>query len=394
MANIFMANYTSYRRENRGRRSAEALATVGHRVVYLACQEPGGPYKETVAGVEVLAYPLRKKKPDSAREYIVEYVKFFLIIFLHLTLHPLRYDLIHICNMPDFLTLGALMPRILGRPVIHDVHDIMPDIYQNKFNVAQTQWVVRILRVQLWMAARFASHILVADPNQKHRVMSVGIPRQKITIILNLPDERIFAPRQPLPLKGPDEPFVMVYHGTLSHRLGLDVAIRAVAKLSSRIQNLRFRVIGGGEELEKLIKLHEVLKLQRIVWFSMGYVPLEEIPDLICDADIAVVPLRDIVATETMLPVKLMEYAFVGIPVVVTKTSLIQQFFDDTMVRFAESDNVDSFAEAIYDMYNHQDKRVQYWRRCKEKFTERYRWAEHKRCYFSIVNRLLGLKAN
>ena len=53
--------------------------------------------------------------------YMLDYALFFLMIMLHLLRHPLRYRLVHINNMPDFLVLATWLPRLLGRPVIHDV---------------------------------------------------------------------------------------------------------------------------------------------------------------------------------------------------------------------------------------------------------------------------------
>jgi glycosyltransferase involved in cell wall biosynthesis len=294
--------------------------------------------------------------------------------------------------MPDFLVLGALVPRLFGKPVIHDVHDIMADIYQDKFDVPEKHWIIRVLRLQVIMAAKFATHVLTADPMQKERLMSLGVPDEKITVVLNLPDESIFAPRNSLPRKSAEEPFIIVYHGTLSHRLGIDIGLRAVALLRDRIPYFKFRIIGGGEELENLMALSNELGLQDIVWFSGGYVSLEEVPKLIYDADLGVVPLRDIPATETMLPTKLMEYAFIGIPAVATKTSLILKFFDETMVRFAASEDVKSLAEAIYDLYAHSEKREQYRQTCNEKFTAKYRWAEHRKRYLDIVVRLVNTK--
>src|SRR5262245_54206694 len=133
MATILMAAYTNYRRDPRVKREAEALVEAGHRVVFLASRQPDQPNREEIAGVEVIKVPTLNADRTSMLFYMLDYALFFLWIMLHLFRHPLRYGLVHVNNMPDFLVLATWLPRLLGRPVIHDVHDLMPELYLEKF---------------------------------------------------------------------------------------------------------------------------------------------------------------------------------------------------------------------------------------------------------------------
>lgn len=72
--------------------------------------------------------------------------------------------------------------------------------------------------------------MITVEDRLKDILSERGIPREKIHILMNLPDVRIFTKRDMLLSKPQDAPFVMVYHGTLARRLGLDTAIEAVAK--------------------------------------------------------------------------------------------------------------------------------------------------------------------
>jgi hypothetical protein len=128
MALIFIAAYTNYRRDPRVKREAEALVDAGHKVVFLARRQPGEPNRETIAGVEIIKTIGLKNKCTSFLEYMIDYILFFFMIFVHLLLHPLRYQLIHINNMPDFLVFATCLQRLFGVPVIHDVHDLMPEL--------------------------------------------------------------------------------------------------------------------------------------------------------------------------------------------------------------------------------------------------------------------------
>jgi len=389
MAFVMMAAYTNYRRDPRVKREAEALVEAGHRVIFLARRQPSEPNREMIAGVEVIKTPGLKNKCTSFTEYLIDYGLFFFLIALHLLRHPLRYRLIHINNMPDFLVFATWLPRLLGRPVIHDIHDLMPELYLEKFTTGEKHWVIRALETQERWAGKFASVVLTVEERLKDILAERGIPRDKIYVLMNLPDERIFAPRPPLAPKSSDAPFVLVYHGTLARRLGLDIAIEAVSKARDMIPRLELRIIGAGEERDRLIALRDRLDLQEIVTFSDGFVPVEQIPALLQDADVGLIPLRIHSGTDIMLPTKLLEYVSVGIPCIVPKTGTITRYFDEEMVRFFEAENSDSLAEAIIDLYRDPANRILLARQATERFGKIYHWSEHKNAYTQLVERLL-----
>jgi len=388
MATILMAAYTNYRRDPRVKREAECL--VGHRVVFLARRQPGEPHRETVAGVEVIKTRGLKNTKTSALVYMIDYGIFFLSITLHLLCHPLRYRLVHINNMPDFLVFAAWLPRLLGRPVILDVHDLMPELYAEKFGSEEKKnALIRVLGFQERWAGRFASAVLTVEERLKTILSGRGIRGDKIHVLMNLPNERIFAPRPGPATKAEGSPFVVVYHGTLARRLGLDVAIEAAAKARARIPRLELRIIGAGEERAPLIEQRDRLGLQGVVTFSDGFVPVEKIPAMIADADVGLIPLRISGGTDIMLPTKLLEYVSTGIPCITPKTGTIARYFDEHMVQFFEAENVDSLAEAIVALYQNPQRRAALAEQATERFGRTYRWSEHKKLYVRLVDDLI-----
>ncbi len=390
MATVLMAAYTNYSRDPRVRREAEALVEEGHRVVFIARGQPGQPRRETIMGVDVRRTRARSHKPDSVAAYLADYLLFFLQICAHMTAHPLRYRLIHVSNMPDFLVLAAWLPRALGVPVIHDVHDPMPELYMEKFHVGARHWVIRLLASQEWMAGRFATQVLTVEERLKDVLSQRGIPRNKISVLFNLPDERIFAPPREPRTRRPGAPFVLAYHGTLAHRLGLDIAVEAMPVLCERIPDIELRIIGDGEAREELARRAADLGVASRVAFSDGFVPVEEIPYRLADVDVGVIPMRISSATELMLPTKLLEYVQMGIPCVVPRTQTIMRYFDAAMVQFFDADDPTSFAGAVEDLYAHPDKRLELGQAAWMGFGAKYRWNEHKRVYTNLVERLLA----
>lgn len=390
MANVFMAAYTNYRRDPRVKREAEALVESGHHVVFLARRQHGEPNHETISGVHVIKTIGLKGKCTSFIEYMIDYAIFFFMIFLHLLRNPFRYQLIHINNMPDFLVFAACLPRLFGIPVIHDIHDLMPEIYAEKFSSGEKHWIVSLLKLQERWAGNFASAVMTVEDRLKDILSDRGISREKIHVLMNLPDDRIFAKRDTPPPKSKTAPFVMVYHGTLARRLGLDIAIEAVQKAKGSIPLMEFRIIGAGEERDALIALRDRLGLQDVVKFSEGFVPVEQIPAMIQDSDVGLIPLRISSGTDIMLPTKLLEYVTIGIPCIVPKTGTISRYFKEDMVQYFEAENVDSLADAIITLYRNPDKRIAQSKNATERFANNYNWSEHKKVYTCLVEQLIG----
>ena len=384
-----MAAYTNYRRDPRVRREAEALTDAGHQVVFFASRQAGEPNRETISGVDVIkTFGLRNHR-NSIVVYILDYLLFFSSLFFHLLIRPRRYALIHINNMPDFLVFAAVVPRLLGVPVIHDVHDLMPELFEEKFHSSNRRYIVEALKVQERWAGAFASAVLTVEEGLKEILAKRGIRRDKIQVLMNLPDDKIFSQMTPRTRRCAETPFVLVYHGTLARRLGLDIAIQAVTKARVSIPNIQFRIIGDGEERANLVALRNRLGLQTVVTFSPGFVPVHEVPTMISDADVGVIPLRVSSGTDVMLPTKLLEYVSMGIPCVVPRTSTIARYFDEEMVAFFEAEDSDSLAQALVALHLDPPRRIALANEATKRFGSIYNWSRHKRIYVDLVNRLL-----
>lgn len=390
MATILMAAYTNYRRDPRVRREAEALVDAGHRVRFLACRQAGEPARETIAGVDVVKVPGLRHGRRSAIGYLLDYAAFFVALAAHLTWSARRYDLVHVNNMPDFLVFAAWLPRLLGRPVIHDVHDLMPEIYEEKFGVPATHALVRALRLQERWAVRFASAVLTVEERLRATLASrAGVPPAKVHVLMNLPDDRRFARRASPPAHG-RERFVVVYHGTLARRLGLDLAIEAAARVRDRIPGLELRIVGAGEERGALLDLRARLGLESAVTFSEGFVPVERIPETIADADVAVIPLRACSGTDVMLPTKLLEYVATGIPCIVPRTCTIGRYFDEDMVEYFTAGDVGALADALLRLYASPERRSALAANAHARFGAKYAWSTHRQVYVQLVDSLLA----
>src|SRR5205085_4294156 len=104
-----------------------------------------------------------------------------------------RYDVIHVHNMPDFLVFCALVPKLLGAKIILEVQDVSPELMAAKAKGRLLRGV--ILRLAAWqerLSAAFAHHVITVGEPFARLLLKRGIPPEKLTIILNSADPKLF----------------------------------------------------------------------------------------------------------------------------------------------------------------------------------------------------------
>lgn len=92
-----------------------------------------------------------------------------------------------------------------------------------------------------------------------------------------------------------------------------------------------------------------------------------------------------------MLPVKLLEYAALGIPVIAARLRTIEHYFDQSCLRFFDPGDSDDLACAIDDLYRSPARR----RRLAEnarRIMEIVNWQNQRECYYAAIDSVLGAR--
>jgi glycosyltransferase involved in cell wall biosynthesis len=180
---------------------------------------------------------------------------------------------------------------------------------------------------------------------------------------------------------------VLVHHGSLVHRYGADLAVRAVARLRERIPTLHLRLYGDGDLRPTLVALIDELHIADRVTLHPDYVPLDALLPLLAAADAAIVPHRADAFTHTILPNKLMEYLALGLPTVVTRTRTVQWHIPEDAVDYCEPNDVDALAEAIERLWSDPPHRRELAARALA-FSNAHSWTDAAGVYCSDVDEL------
>lgn len=375
--------------ETRVQRQAQALIRGGHVVDVICLWEGWEPDVEIIDGITVYRLPVRRKRSNAASGQLCEYLNFFVRAGIKLThLHAEhRYHTVQVHNLPDFLVFATFVPKLAGARVILDLHDLMPEFYSARSGSGMQSADVRFIALQESLACRFADHVITVTEPWRQTLIARGVPAHKVSVVMNVADDAIFHPAARVNPRRNNGHFNLIYHGNLSRRYGLDLAIRAVGLARNRIPALHLVLHGGGEAADELRALASQLDLNDCVTFSTDGVPTQELPALISRGDVGVVPYRSDVFTDGILPTKLMEYVALGLPVIAARTSAIRTYFGDNMVEFFSPNDPVDLARCIVTLYENPERRRQLVQ-CSEEFVRQYSWSQIASEYVNLIDGL------
>jgi glycosyltransferase involved in cell wall biosynthesis len=385
---ICMVAYSPYETDNRVRRYAETLAKRGDQVDVIALsRDRSSPRVEEIDGVTVYRVQHRDHNERSKWTYAWRLWGFLLRSSRALTrLHARnRYDVIHIHNMPDFLVFAAWYPKVTGSKLILDVHDVVPELFANKFHSRFKSIYVRLLKEIERLSAGFVDHVIVSNHLWHKTVVARSIAEPRCSVLINHVDPAMFA-RQAKTRA--DEKFIILFPGSLQWHQGVDIAIKAFARVREEAPQAEFHIYcgSGGVMQEPLRQLVRQLGLEEGVRF-MPSVPLDQMAQVIANADLGVVPKRADSFGNEAYSTKIMEFMSQGVPVVVSRTKIDEFYFEEGVVHFFHSGDSQAMAEAILDVIQNRDLRESLARRGYE-YVKLHGWDQKKGEYLDLIDSL------
>lgn len=362
-------------------RDAQALVADGFQVDVVCLRGPEQKARERLDGVGIYRLPIAKRRAGLLR-YLFEYLAFFLLTFVVLTVLSLRrrYRAVEVDSMPDFLIFAALTPKILGAKVVLYLFECMPELFEDSFGLSHKHPVVRLLRLIERYASRFADHVIYCGPGYRDIQESrAGKPMQS-SVVLNVPVEDIFAPEKVTPPRADlnGEPLRIITHGSLLERYGISTIIRAVRLLAEEIPRLEVTIAGDDEQRGALEQETRELGVERLVTFT-GRVPHEKVVDLIARADIGVAAFRP----DWMLSNKLFEYLAMQRPVVHSATKFTMDFCQNDEVLFFTAGDERELAERLLWLYHNPKERLAMVTRASQLY-EKCRWGVMRESYLDV----------
>jgi glycosyltransferase involved in cell wall biosynthesis len=410
---VGMLSYSFFERDNRVLRYAKALAERGDFISVLSLgqdssdspppedsiqkAEAGGSSDSDLNGYPrapidfaqgIRLYHVQSRRRDEKRasDFLKRVLNFcWKSQKLLRELHRLRrFDVIHVHNVPDFIIFSAWFPKWHGTRLILDLHDLLPEFYESKFRVGAQSLFFMALQQCERLSCRFADHVIVSNHLWMEKVAARSSDPQRTTTFVNHVDEHLFQPREFVEIL--DRP-LLIFPGGLHPHQGVDLAIRAFAIVLKKHPQAEFHIVGDGPEKDALARLIAELKLEgRVRLFPP--VPLNQVPALLSQAHVGVVPkLADGFGNEAY-STKIMEFMAAGLPVIASRTRIDEYYFGNGEVYFFKSGDELEMANAIDVVISDTTLRRRLVERGLE-YSRQHGWKQKSQEYIHLVDDLV-----
>jgi glycosyltransferase involved in cell wall biosynthesis len=346
-----MIVHAYYEEDPRVRREAESLVAAGRPVLVLSLKRPELPAEDVLQGVHVRRLDEQRHQGAALGTYLREYVSFLVrsgwtAVKLH---RRHRFGLVQVHSLPDFLVFAALPLRLVGVPVVLDLHEAMPEFFVTRFPRAANPISHRLLLLQERLSMAFATHVITVNEAFGDRLRQLGLHDDKLSIVINSPSlGRFDAGRHPQRVFREDGMLKLVYTGALTPTYELDVTFHAIARIAAARPDLdvRLDLYGRGDSDEELRALAAELGLRGRITFH-GRIPIDDVPAALAAADIGIAPTRLDRFTAMTISGKIYEYGAMGKPVVASRLPLVERTFPDGTVVTYEPGDAEGLASAI-----------------------------------------------
>jgi glycosyltransferase involved in cell wall biosynthesis len=389
---VAMVTFSPFPADPRPRRAVEALLREGMSVELICLQDGNMPRREKRDRLDITRLPIKNRR-GGFLSYLYQYSSFLIISASMLAARSVMrpFDLVYVHNMPDILVVSAVIPKARGAKVILDMHDPMPELMTTIFGLKDDSFPIRILRrLEKWSMA-LSDSVLTVNIACKRIFASRSCRPEKIGIIMNSPDDELFpfrAPRSRPEAGALDERFVIMYHGSIVERNGLDLAIEALAKIRHIVPGAELRIYGRATPfLERVLDEAHKKGLKDCVTY-LGPKRLEDLVREIEQSDVGIIPNQRNAFTDINTPTRVFEYLVLGKPVIAPRTQGITDYFNPTSLFYFMAGNSDDLARAICHVYSHPTEALTAVERGQQIYLA-HKWSAERQNLVNVVRELL-----
>lgn len=315
---------------------AKALIQSGHAVHIVARNRKGLPLKEQLpeGWVHRLApLPLLGKRMSDASMFPA-FINPRWLRAIHRTARESNAELILVRDLP-LAPAAVWVGRQLRLPVVFDMAENYPAMIRSVWEAGlqrRFDWLVRnptvADRIERWVMKR-VDHTLVVVEESKQRLVAMGVPSERVTVVGNTPPIARLNSVVPR-VHSAETPLEVIYLGLLEAPRGIGVLIDAVARCRSAGVPVALTLIGEGRERQTFEQQTRTLGLGPEVVRFKGYLPNSEALKLLQSADVGVVPHRANESWNTTIPNKLFDYMAGGLAVLTSDAKPAARIVQET----------------------------------------------------------------
>lgn len=361
---------------------ARSLVGAGHAVSLFCLDLGGAPARETIDGVAIVRYPMRRAfwKKASALILTVPLYRRWFRARLPGFLRAHRIDALHVHDLP-LVAEGVRAARAAGIPLVADLHENYPaavrlyawaNRWPGRWLVSPRAWEAYEKRV-LPQADRIV--VVIEEARRRLCELGIGLDADRITVVENTVHVEEFEsfPRDAALRRRLERDFTVTYLGTFDRHRGLEAAIDAVALVRAALPEIRLVLVGTGSIERELRERARARGVADRVDFE-GWQPFARFPSYVRGSRACLIPHLKSAHTDTTIPHKLFHCMLLERPVVATDCAPIARIVRETGAGcIYPSGDAAALAKALLELRD-ADRRRAMGEAGRRAVLTRYRW--------------------
>jgi colanic acid biosynthesis glycosyl transferase WcaI len=294
---------------------------------------------------------------------------------------------------------GWWLARTKRVPFVFEVRDLWPESLAAVGMGSGNSLLHRALAKIAGFLYRHSNRVVVVTPAfQDYLVERWRVPREKISVIENGVETRLFAPetftgeaatglRRELRAEGK---FVVSYIGTMGMAHGLETIIAAAAQLRDENPEIVFLMVGEGAEKQRIAALARERGLTNLRFVDQQ--PREKIPAYICASDVCLVLLKKTDLFKTVIPTKMLEFMSCARPVILGVDGQARAILEEARAGLAiEPENSSALVNAIRYLAANRDMARQLGLNGREHVVRKFSRRQTAEEYIHVLRHVLKL---
>ena len=373
----------------------QALRDNGYDVSVICPMGPGDPARQTIDEIEIYKYPA----PSEAHG-LIGFAREFAYCWAHTARLSLQvwkdrpFHIIQACNPPDTFWALARLWKARGVRFVFDHHDLNPELFLSRFG-EPTQLIRRMeLGGLRWLERRtFRTADKIISTNESYKGVAVergGRLASDVTVVRSGPDTRRMRPVYPEQSVHKTRKFSLVYLGIMGPQDGVDLVLEVMRELVQhrRRDDVQATLLGFGDCYENLRRQCSDMGLDTHVEFT-GRADKHMIADHLSIADVGLCPDLKNPLNDVSTMNKTMEYMAYALPSVAFDLVETQVSGADTVL-YVPSGDVRAFADAVENLLDNPELRIDMARRARVRVSELLDWRPQANAYVSVYDGLTG----
>lgn len=347
-------------------------------------------YHKKINNIDVFQYfcPFEGK---SFFGILAEYsISIFFILFKSIRIYFKKpFQVVHLANPPDFLTLIFLPFQFFGVKIIFDHHDLSPELFVEKFQ--KNNLFCKLLLIFEKMSYKIADHIIVTNKSIKDICIKRNkVNENKVFIVRNGPDlNEIGSCKNKIDFKK-DSEYIIGYVGNIDKQDSLEKFVNSVDYMVKKRNFINFKVLIIGDGTNRISIQNNIRQknLQDYFIFHGYEYDRKKIFSLLSNTDICIEPRRESEISSKSTSIKIMEYMALGKPIVQYNSKEGKISAGKASVYIKNNDEK-AFGDAIISLFKDNKKRGKMGEYGKNRVEELLEWNMQKKKLVNIYKNLI-----